>query len=173
MCAGGKEAATVSTKDQIKALQAALTPWAEGEGGYVKIARDKSQLVDLLGMKPGAVRVVLLWMGEVTRGEVNTEDMSRVDRTFWAVVSRGQGFKVEPSDSLTEGSGGGRAMYELADECRDLLRSVELDPETTEHPIYYKGTLPLPFEDLPRTDAMYVEISIGTDIGMLSNVAAN
>lgn len=154
--------------EQLKAFQTVLGKWAGKLGGSCRIAGDRSQLVGILSQAPGAPRVVLVFINEVPRGEMDAAEESRVDRELWAILSRGRGFKADSGDSLTEGSGGGKPMFDLAEEARDLIRTTMLDPERNERLIYYKGIYQFEMAEELKTDAVYISFGIGTDIGMVT-----
>lgn len=151
--------------DQLKDITAALNDWAETEGGSAAVARDKVHLWDLLTLKPGAPRAVVLFWSEKLRGDFgNMALLGRVDRTFLVIVSRGRGFKLNPGDSLTEGAGGGKAMFDLVEGARDVIRALQLDPNTTERPVDFKGIDPFDAGEELRVDAYQIEFSIGTQL---------
>ena len=154
--------------EQLEAFLAVLGDWAKQYGGVAKVAGDKSQLIALLSQKPGAPRVAIVFISEVPRGEINPEDMDRVDREFWIIVSRGQGFKQDAGDSLTKGAGGGPPMFDLVEEARDVARGVQLDPATTERPVVYGGMESFDPE-ASQSDAYAIKVKIGTDIGGLTS----
>lgn len=154
--------------EQLKMLKAGIDPWAKKEGGFVEIAGDKSQVVNLLASKPGAPRVVWVLTGETPRGNMDPAEESRVDRAFWAIISRGKGFALQQGDSLSKGVSGGRPMFDLVEELRDKVRSIMLNPEDTERIISYRGFQSFQPEEGKATDAFALEFWIGTDIGMIT-----
>lgn len=110
---------------QLEKMRAALADWARGNGGTIAIASDPVHLWHLLSAAPGGVRGVLLFDAEEVRGEIG--ELGRVDRKFILVISRGRGFNAERSDALTKGSGGGKALFDLVEEAREVLRSLEVE----------------------------------------------
>ena len=162
----------MTIKDQLTAVQSALETWAENEGGRAYIASDRVHLYDLIGLSQGKPTVVALFMGETIRGEFEVAAaLGRVDRQFLAVISRGRGMKANPADSLVQDGGGGKPMFELVESVRDIIRTLELDPDTTERPIDYKGIAPVDFGENTRTDAYQIEFSIGTALPVVGSQA--
>jgi hypothetical protein len=116
--------------DQLKLVRDALAAWSRTCGATVAIASDPFHLVALLRENPKAPRAAVLFMGESKRGE--HEEAGMVDRTFWVVVSRGQGLRLEPGAGLVDGASGGQPLFDLVEQVRDVIRSLSFHPETTE-----------------------------------------
>jgi hypothetical protein len=151
----------VTIKDQLLAIQTALTRWTGDNKGKLFIASDPYHIVFLLLQAPGAMRVCILFHAEMKRGE--HEESGMVDRTYWVVISRGQGMKLAPGASLTEGvSGGTKAMFDLCDEGREIIRGIEFDSSTEVSP-NWKGMEPFPIPGY-LTDAYRLEFSIGCQL---------
>jgi len=150
------------TSDQLKQIKDALELYLiEAGSGHAVVAQDPYQIVDILRQSPGQIKAVVMYHSEVKRGEF--EEAGFVDRTFWVVISRSRGLKLEPGASLTDGVSGGPAMFDIVDDARDVLRGLEFAPETTEVHIDYKGAEPFSVEGY-LTDAYKLEFSIGTQL---------
>lgn len=153
-------------------MEAALKSWADTHGGKVHIAGDPLHLFALLGDKPGGVRVAVLVRDGLKRGEY--EEAGHEDVTYLVVLSRGKGFTMERGDNLVRGSGGGAPLYDLVEEARDVVRGINLDPETTEATFDFKrfGPYQNPFEIL--ADAYELEFSIGRQLpGITAGATSN
>jgi hypothetical protein len=149
---------------QIKLLLNALEPWAADNGGSLKVANDKPHLFQLLGTAPGAPRAAVYFVEERPRSEKFADAAGKVDRKFWVCVSRGRGFSAELGKSLTEGVAGGKPMFVLCEQARELARGVRLEDQTADdnRPVY-QGTFPIEFE-AATVDAYYVELTLAADI---------
>jgi hypothetical protein len=102
-----------------------------------------------------------MFQGEQKRGE--HEEAGVVDRTFWVVISRGRGMKVDPGMSLVEDVAGGPPMFELVEAAREVLRGLTFDSETTEESIDYKSCEPFVIDGFLQ-DAYKLEFSIGCQL---------
>ena len=115
---------------QLKRIAADLQEWASGQGGTAAIAGDIAHAWNLLQNKPGAVRVVVLWIEDIPRGEHHEAGVA--DRKFTVLLSRGRGFTLDPATPLVETTASGKPMYDLAEELRDVLRGIAFDGDDTE-----------------------------------------
>lgn len=154
--------------EQLQFIQQQLRPWADDTKGRLEIAADPVHLLGLLAVSPGAARIVILFDGEEKRGEY--EETGRVDRKFLVTVSRGRGFKLDPGDALIEGAAGGKPLYDLVEEGRELVRALVFDRETTEGMPDYKATRRVQLEEL-TVDAYQIEFTIGTQLPIPNQVA--
>lgn len=146
---------------QLKQIHDALEAWAQSNGGQVWIASDPYQLASMLRESPGAVRAVVMFHSEGKRGDY--EERGAVDRTFWLAISRGQGLKLDPGASLVEGVAGGKPLFDLVEEAREILRALSFDSDTTEVSINYTLTEPLSLEGF-LMDSYRLEFSIGVQL---------
>jgi hypothetical protein len=147
--------------EQLELTRDTLLPWAQEIKGRVEIAADPVHLLGLLGTSPGAPRIVVLFDAEEKRGEY--EETGRVDRKFLVVVSRGRGFKLDPADALLEGVAGGKPLYDLVEEAREMVRQIQFEAATTEVRPDYKGTRRLQLEGMV-VDAYQIEFTIGVQL---------
>jgi len=148
--------------EQMEFLLKAVGPWAKQNGGSVKVANDKPHLFELLGAAPGAPRAAVYFVEEIARGNF-TDITGKVDRRYWICISRGRGFNAALGKSLTEGVAGGKPMFVLCEEAREMARGVRLPDQTDDdtRPVY-RGIFPIEFEGA-TVDAYYVEITLAAD----------
>ncbi len=151
----------MTISEQLTFIAAQLQPWAAEVKGRVEIAADAVHLLGILATTPGAPRVVVLFDGEEKRGEY--EELGRIDRKFIVVVSRGRGFKLDPGAQLTEGQAGGKALYDLFEEARELVRDMVFDRTTTEGIPNYTGGSRFAMEE-NAVDAYQINFSIGVQL---------
>jgi hypothetical protein len=149
---------------QTKLLLKALEPWTADNGGSVKVANDKPHLFQILGAAPGAPRAAVYFVEERPRSRNFGDVAGKVDRKFWICVSRGRGFGAELGKSLTEGVAGGKPMFVLCEEARELARGVRLEDQTADdnRPVY-KGVFPIEFKEA-AVDAYSIELTLAADI---------
>jgi len=146
--------------EQLKQISERLAPWAQSVGGRVEIANDPVHAFSILQAKPGAPTAVVQFHDEEKRGEY--EEASMVDRTFHVIIYRSAGMKLGKGESLVAGTAGGRALYDLAEEVRELVRGISFD-ETTEVTPDYRRTQPYTFQDV-TFDALQIEFTIGCQL---------
>lgn len=152
--------------EMMKLTKAKLDPWAHDNKGRAEIARDLVNFFDLLRIKPGGIRTVIVFHSEVKRGDF--EETGMVDRTFWVATGRGRSLKLEPGDELVKESAGGPALFDLAEQSRDIIRGIafqteaEADQGVNSTEIYpdYKGMFTMA-EDGLLLDAVRIEFTIG------------
>lgn len=147
--------------EQLKQIAAQLQPWATQENGRVEIAADAIHLLGILATKPGAPRVVVMFDAEEKFGEY--EELGKVTRRFMIVISRGRGFALNPGDNLTEGTAGGKPLYELVEECREVLRAIVFDRTTTNGIPDYLSTIRFSLEE-NAVDAYQLNLAIITQL---------
>lgn len=145
-------------------IVAALEPWAAKNRGRVFPASDVVDCIDQLRSKPGTATAAVLWVKETPR----TPELSilgRVDRLFKIVISRGRGFKIVSGESLTGGVAGGRALFDLVEEARELLAALRMeDMEEDEQPVY-EGAGPFEVDGIVW-DAVEIRLTLAAQTGM-------
>jgi hypothetical protein len=145
--------------DQCKAVRDVFKDWSQANAGQVEIAKDIVHVFGMLTQKPGTARAVVVFRDEVKRGVF--EETGMVDRKFWVVVSQGRSLKLQPADQMVEGSAGGKALYDLTEDARDVVRGISFEADTTEVTPDFKGIYA--FEaDGWLIAANYIEFTIGT-----------
>jgi hypothetical protein len=154
----------MTIKNQLLAIQTALADWTTTNTGKSFIASDPYHIVFLLLQAPGAMRVCILFHAEQKRGEY--EESGMVDRTYWVVISLGRGMKLAPGASLTEGVSGGKPMFDLCEDAREIIRGIQFDSSTEVTP-NWKGMEPFPIPGY-LTDAYRLEFSIGCQLKAVS-----
>lgn len=125
--------------EQSKILESALAAWAEGNSGHASVASDVVHLVELLRMRPGAPKLAILFAEETPR---EPEELGRVDRVFRVVAARGRGFRLDTGESLTDGAGGGKPMFDIMEEAREIVRGLVIRDDVLEEEEWspvYKG----------------------------------
>lgn len=147
--------------EQARQVRDALADWARDNSGSAVVAGDQVHMLELLRLKPGGVVAGVMFDTEDPRGEY--DELGRVDRAFKVVVSRGRGFRLDGGESLTDGSAGGKATFDLAEEAREIVRSLRFDAETTEEKPTYKGMGPFEVQGFVL-DAFEVRFGIGTQL---------
>jgi hypothetical protein len=161
----------MSIAQQLKTYEAALDTFAQKQGGKCLVAKDKNHLWDMLFNAPAGLRVLVWFQREVPRGEFGTQARTgKVDRHFQVVITRGAGFKIKPGDSLTEGAGGGRPMFDLVEDVRDLVRTLIVPGSQAEDRIPDNvgiELLDVGGTDL-RVDAYEINWTAGANIGIAS-----
>lgn len=156
-----RKSAPMTIAEHLLFIAAALKDWAQETKGRVEIASDAMHLLGLLSTSPGAPRCVVMFDSEEKRGEF--EESGGVDRKFLVIVSRGRGFTLE-GDSLVKGAAGGKPMYDLCEEVREIIRALRFtDAGATEVLPNYLATRRFTLEE-SATDAYQIEFSTGVQL---------
>jgi hypothetical protein len=122
--------------DVLQTVKTALEDWVRRHRGSVEIAGDQDHLFALLEASPGFVRASIMLRREAKRGEY--EEAGMIDLTFIVVISRGRGFSATTSDTLVKDTSLGAPLFTVAEEARDVVRSITF-PEKTEQTANYMG----------------------------------
>lgn len=152
----------MTTGDQIKAIMTGLEQWRRKFSGSVDIAHDVPHLFKVLGESPGKVRAAILFAGQTSRDELNSDVVGRVDRKFWIAFSRGYSLESYKGKSLVDGIAGGGPMFEIIDAALDPIRKLRIGTEDEPVP-FYKGTELLTFEGV-TLDAYRIEIFVTAEL---------
>ncbi len=131
----------MTIKEQVQAVVKELNSWARTNGGRAVMASGPVHVLELLREQPGGVTAAVLFDSEDPRGEMS--ETGKVDRGFKLILSRGKGFRIESGESLVDGVAGGRPLFDLVEEAREIVRGIEFtaeggDPE--DQVVQYRGT---------------------------------
>jgi hypothetical protein len=149
----------MTIREQAKLIEAGLREWTKGNGGRVFIASDVVDCIEQLRARPGTPSCAVLWMTEDVHGEY--PELGKMLRGFKVIVSRGRGLVLQSGQSLTEGAAGGKAMFDLVEEAREMALALRTEDEAGEmqFPVY-QGSGPFqPVEGL-LLDAMEVRVGL-------------
>lgn len=149
-------------REQIERVLKSVGPWAQGEKGTAEIASDPFHLFGILMENPGGLRVLVMFKEETKRGDF--EELGVVDRSFTVVLSRTKPMFVNAAEGLIKPSAGGKAMFDLVEGCRDVIRGVQFDEGTTEVTPDFRSAGPMPMPDGVVSDAFAIEFGIGTQL---------
>jgi len=147
---------------QTNYIRDSVAAWAAANNGKGEVARNMIHWFGVLATAPGGFRFAVKFKGEGKRGEF--EEASMFDRKFWIGFSYGQSLQLEKGDALTKGQAGGRPLFDLVEELRDVIRGFQFDPNTTEVSPNYTGAHELieAAPDWAMIDGFYLEFTIGT-----------
>ena len=155
----------MTVKDQILAVVAALNAWGKTTDSKAEPATDIVHFYSIitrgLSLKPGAVRLAVMFNGETPRGDI--EELARVDRSILIGISRGRGLTIQGADALVRDTGAGDPLFDLAEEVRETVLAHQFDPLSGEAIPYYKGMRRIEIEGL-LIDAYQIEIQVGTQL---------
>lgn len=117
--------APITIAQQAKNLQAVLGGWASQHGGSALVASNLKDFWDQAGMDTKVPRILIVYNGEVARGEFRTRSaLDRVDRNWNVGVTRGRGFSPNRGDSLTGLVVNAIPFYDVVELVRDTIRSI-------------------------------------------------
>lgn len=167
----------ISISDGINMVGEHLSLWAEPLGGKVKVVANTRHLWEEIYAcaTSDSPQILLCFLSERVRGGADRRKMTRVDRSFWAVIMRGHGFR---NKMAKDDEGGGSAMpddfYTACEQVRDQIRVILSISE--EFPVEYVGMEPLPGVAVPGTanvflDAYRIEWRTANDIGAIGTQA--
>ena len=153
-----------SISNQCKAIQQALDGKMDSAPAF--IASDFVNCWEILLNKPGTCKIAILFEDEKARVNFPGGDITgRVNRYIDVIISRGRGLQSVRSANLTDGSGGGLPLFQLAEAMRDILRTMRFDPMTDEPPDYV-GMGRWGKDEGFNMDAFKCSIWIGTQLAM-------
>jgi hypothetical protein len=148
----------MTLKETFEALEVLFREWLATNKGRAYVAGDNNSLFACLGDAPGVFRVVFYFDQSEPRGDI--DELGREDRTFLVILSRGRGFSASESDSLMLGNAGGKPLFILLEEARELVRGWDTGDETIDDTMpTYLGMARFD-SGLPRTDAYQVKFSL-------------
>ena len=151
-------------REQAEGIRQELDGKIDGAKAY--IASDFVHAWEILLNKPGTCKIAILFEDEKARVNFAGGDITgRVNRYFDIMISRGRGLKDIRSGNLTEGAGGGRPLFDLAEEMRDILRLMRFNPVTDEPPDYV-GMGRWGKDEGFNIDAFKCSIWIGTQLSL-------
>lgn len=136
--------------------------------GNAFICSDLVHLWKKLFDNSSALKVLIMCNGEDIRGPFGTAAiLSRVDRKFLIVVSRGRSINVlDRATALVDDDGPtGKSLFQYVEDVRDLARAAVFDENWCERPSDYKGFMPFATPPGMVIDAYQIDISIGTQLG--------
>lgn len=163
--------APISISDGINMVGERLSSWANPLGGKVKVVANTRHLWEEIYKCSlnSAPQILLCFLSERMRGGADRRKTLRVDRTFWAVIMRGHGFRNKMAKD-DEGGGSEQTddFYTACEQIRDQIRIILSISE--EFPVEYVGMEPLPGVAVPGTanvflDAYRIEWRTANDIG--------
>lgn len=159
-----KDSFNMKIKDQLKQLQQQFQAWNKENPGVTGVASDLNDLIAQLQLQqtPGSVRVVIMFHREEKRGHY--EESAVVDRFFWVAITSPRGLKRDPGARLIEGQAGGKALYDVCESAREVIRNISFEAATTEITPDYKGMEPITINGATLTDALRLEFSIGVQL---------
>ena len=160
-----------SIKSQCQAILEALDGKIDSAPAY--IASDFVHAWEILLNKPGTAKIAILFEDEKARVNFAGGDITgRVNRYIDVIISRGRGLNQVRSANLTDGTGGGRPLFDMAEDMRDVLRLIRFNPVSDEVPDYI-GLGRWGKDEGFNIDAFKCSIWIGTQLNLLSTTSSN
>lgn len=124
-----------SIKNKVTAMRDYLDGKVDSAPAF--IASDKIHAWEILKNRPGTCKIAVGFEGEKARVNGPGLDITgRVNQNYYAIISRGRGLQQVRSDNLIYGSGGGLPLFDLAEQMRDVMRTVNFNPNTDEQTDY-------------------------------------
>jgi hypothetical protein len=144
--------------------------WIQSEGGKAYVASGFFDCWEFLSNKPGSAKIGVYAVRGTPRNNFpqGSNLTRREDEHFKVVISRGRGLQSYRSANLTDGSSGGRPLYDLLDDLRMVVMNILFDPITTERPHEYLGWSEWGKEQGVDIDAYELNFSIGNQLPMPS-----
>lgn len=152
-----------SIASQLKTLRSEFAAWIQDFHGRAEVAGDPVHLFAMLANKPGGVHACILFVSEIKRGEY--EEAGGVDRTYWVIISRGQGFTLAGKDSLVTGNAGKAPLFDLVEQAREVIRQTQFDVTDTEVTPNFLAIRPFQLPTEKPVDAYQIEFSIFVQLG--------
>lgn len=121
---------------------------------------------EVLKNSPGVSKIAIGFQKSQARSNFPGGDITgRENQYYYAIISRGRGLNQDRAANIITGSGGGKALIELAEILRDALRAMRFGPNNDEQPDYVSTEewgLPQGF----NIDAYKVTIWVGTQMAL-------
>lgn len=132
----------LNNKELFAKIVADLKPYVTATlYGFLSVARDPFEVIELLGEAPGRFRVILAWDGEDQAGISARSGV--VNHKFRIVVSHNRGLSILRGENRTVARGEDKPLMELANLVRDRARSIALPNNETGRVLEYKGCEPI------------------------------
>ena len=161
----------ITIADQLNQMRDTFNLWTQENWSTQSafIVTDTVHLWKKLFDQSQMPKVLVMYNGEQIRGDFGiAAPLAHVDRRFLVAISRGRGFNLNRGDSFTEDVGNATAFADEIEELRDICRAMIFDPDWCEHPVDYLGIVPFNTADSGMiTDAVQIEFSIGTQLGLI------
>jgi hypothetical protein len=148
--------------DQTKYIRDSIEPWARTNGGTGEVARGIIHFFGILSTKQGSFRFAVKFKGEDKRGDY--EEAGMFDRKFWIAFSYGESMQIEKGKALVGGQAGGRPLFDMVEELRQIIRGLQFDAERTEVTPNYLGChelVEVSPDNIGLIDGFYLEFTIG------------
>lgn len=157
--------------NQCRAIQLCLDGQIDNAPAF--IASDFVNAWEILLNKPGTAKIAILFEDEKARVNFPGGDITgRVNRYIDVMISRGRGLQSLRAGNLTQNTGGGLPLYQLAERMRDMLRAIRFDPTNDEVPDYI-GLGRWGKDDGFNIDAFKCSIWVGTQLDAVSSTPNN
>jgi hypothetical protein len=134
--------APLSPSDIISMLQTHLTPYVQAKGGYVSIADDDLNLLEILTESPKGFRVILHWNGDTPDPDQGDLD-GIADQHLEVIVTQAKGLRAKPGQELITGRAGQQPLYVLVSQIRARVRAYHWPDGATFGEIHYRGIEPV------------------------------
>lgn len=158
-----------SILNQCKAIQLCLDNKLDGAKAF--IASDFVNAWEILLNAPGTAKIAILFEDEKARVNFPGGDITgRVNRYIDVMISRGRGLQSLRAGNLTQDTGGGIPLFQLAEAMRDMLRAIRFNPDNDE-PTDYIGLGRWGKDDGFNIDAFKCSIWIGTQLNAVSSTS--
>ena len=163
----------MSITDQLNLMLEVFNVWVvdNAQPYAVEIVPDMVHMWDLLLNTSQSSRILIMYNGELIRGEFGiAAPLGRVDRRFMVVVSRGQSLTFPISTQYVSTTQNATPFWEDVEEIRDICRALLFDPDWTERPVDYLGVTPFQTHGSGTVlDAQTIEFSVGTQLQLIKS----
>lgn len=166
----------ITIASQFQTILQVVQPYVQQlDAGIAIVCADLVHLWANLWKQSQKTRILIMFNGEDIRGPFATASvLSRVDRKFLVVVSRGRSYNVTDRGApLYEGIGNELPLFTVVEQVRDILRGIQWDTTWCENPDDYKGIIPFGTPPGIVIDALQIEFSIGTNLPPVSATQIN
>lgn len=140
---GTEQQLLVTIPDMANQFKSILSDWAAKYGGVCFIAEDDQEKINIGFNNCVGPRVLIVFTGEEPYLSEDISDQVPWERRNWDIlIQRGKVMSDPRNSSLTTANGPSKAFYALMEECRDVMRCIQLPQAVCYNPIEYKGIRP-------------------------------
>lgn len=167
----------VSISAQCNRIKEVLNDFAAGEQGICIVAENINEKLltgfnNVIGPK-----ILVAFVSEEAYGSEDVQELLGMTRRYFDIlIQRGKILSDPRNSALSNTTGPSKPFYDLLEDCRDAVRTIEWPTPMVLNPIEYHGMKPFSQENW-LMDSYIISISILTQIGRVQfqppQIAAN
>jgi hypothetical protein len=155
----------ISISEQANFLKTVLSDWVSLNQGVAVIAAEVDEKLMLGFQNLIGPKILITYLGEDAGGSEDVKELLDMSIRHWDVlIQRGKMLTFPRNTALTKDVGPVRNFYDLVEECRDTIRTLELPTPMCLNPVVYNSVRPAA-EVGWMMDSYIINFDIWTRIG--------